>query len=66
MQSVLDKINEWNRSKRFSRAYLDADGDAVVEMDLNLRGGVTRDNIEANFSNWRLILDQFTAHIGFK
>lgn len=39
------KINEWNRSKRFSRTYLDAKGDPCLELDLNLDGGVTRSNL---------------------
>ncbi len=34
-------INLWNKSKRFSRAYLDDEGDPVLESDINLEGGVT-------------------------
>ncbi len=34
-------INEWNRTKRYSRAHIDSDGDAVLESDLDIRGGVT-------------------------
>lgn len=33
--------NEWNRLRRGSRAYIDDEGDAVLEADLYLRGGVT-------------------------
>ncbi len=33
-------INEWNRTKRFSRAYLDRDGDAVLEADLDVSMGI--------------------------
>jgi hypothetical protein len=35
------KVNEWNRSRRFSRTYLDADGDPNLELDLDLKGGVS-------------------------
>lgn len=35
------RINEWNRTKRFSRAYLDADGDPIIESDIDLEGGIT-------------------------
>lgn len=47
----LDKINEWNRDKRFSRAYLDKEGDPILELDVNLdEGGMSRalfiDNVE--------------------
>jgi len=34
-----EHINTWNRDKRFSRAYLDPDGTAVIESDLDLGSG---------------------------
>ena len=34
-------LNEWNRQKRMTRAYLDHDGDAVLESDLLFDGGLT-------------------------
>ena len=37
----LEKINAWNQSKRYSRTYLDSEGDPVLELDLDLEGGVT-------------------------
>ncbi len=45
---TLSRINEWNKTKRFSRAYLDKDNDPVIEADIELTGGVT----EANFKEW--------------
>lgn len=62
---TLETINTWNRDKRFGKAYLDADLDAVVEFDVNLEHGVTRENLDAAFSIWALVLKQYTAHIGF-
>jgi hypothetical protein len=41
----IDAINDWNKSFRFSRAYLDQDNDPIVEMDLDLAGGVCEDRI---------------------
>lgn len=41
----LDDVNEWNMSKRFSRAYLDEDDDPCLELDLDLAGGVTKARI---------------------
>ncbi|MDZ7631093.1 MAG: YbjN domain-containing protein [Gemmatimonadaceae bacterium] len=29
----VNTINEWNKTKRFGRAYIDADGDPCVELD---------------------------------
>lgn len=34
-------INEWNRTRRLCRAYVDPDGDLVLEADLLALGGVT-------------------------
>ncbi len=65
-KQTLDVINAWNRDKRFGKAYLDSDLDAVIEFDVNLEHGVTRDNLDAAFSLWTLILDQYTTYIGYK
>lgn len=64
-KQTLDVINAWNRDKRFGKAYLDSDLDAVIEWDVNLEHGVTRQNLDANFSLWAAILDQYTTYIGY-
>lgn len=38
---TLENINEWNRTRRLCRAYIDPDGDLVLESDLLALGGVT-------------------------
>lgn len=62
----LETINAWNRDKRFGKAYLDSDLDAVIEWDVNLEYGVTRDNMDAALSLWALILDQYATYISAK
>lgn len=37
----LEAVNGWNQNSRFSRSYLDADGDPCIRMDFDLDGGVT-------------------------
>jgi len=61
-----DDINSWNRDKRFGKAYIDSDGDAVVEMDLNLEHGISTDNLKADIDVWQLVLGEYTDYIGFK
>ncbi len=61
-----DIINQWNKSKRFTRAYLDDEGDAIIEMDIILKGGISEANLSEIFSYWRLSLAGFIKHIGFK
>lgn len=61
-----DRINTWNKTKQFGRAYIDPDGDAALEMDINLKNGVTAANLSSGFAIWRLMLEQFTTYIGIK
>jgi len=61
-----DLINSWNRDKRFSRAYLDKDGDAGIDMDINLEHGVTTDNLDSTLSVWAQLVKQFSTYIGVK
>lgn len=39
--ATLKKVNDWNKTKRFSRTYLDDEGDPHLELDLDMAGGVT-------------------------
>lgn len=50
----LKRLNEWNASKRFSRAYLDKDGDAVIEWDVDLEGGTTAGALKESIRTYRV------------
>jgi hypothetical protein len=64
---ALDKINAWNRTQRFGRAYLDGEGDPIIEMDLDLDdGGVSKALFADNFEFWISVLNQFEKHIGWE
>jgi len=39
------QINEWNRTKRLSRAYLDEEMDPVLEADLDATVGITKSQL---------------------
>jgi len=52
----LAAVNEWNRRKRYSRSYLDDEGDPHLELDLDLAGGV---------SEARVVDFLKTCHISF-
>jgi hypothetical protein len=56
-------VNAWNAGKRFGRAYIDPDGDAALEMDINLDGGTSPTNLSTGFAIWRLMLIQFTDYL---
>ena len=55
----------WNREKRFGKAYLGEDGNATVEMSVNLHGGVTRVNLDDTVDWWRLVLEEFADYFDF-
>lgn len=65
LKPTLEVINDWNYTKRFSRAYLDPDQDASVEMDLDLVQGVSAEYLDAQFNVWNMVLTQFAAHVGY-
>ena len=58
----LNKVNEWNKEKRFSRAYLDGDGDANVEWDIRLEGGVTVDAVREGIRMFQAVVQVFKEY----
>ncbi len=56
-------INEWNKGKRFSRAYLDKEGDAVVESDMDLEGGATMNGIKVFIDTFKMTLGAFVREV---
>ena len=58
-----EKANEWNKRHRFARAYVDDDGDAVLESDIDFTGGVTEANIKAWIKLYRDQLGAFAAFL---
>lgn len=49
----LDKLNDWNRTKRFARAYRDDEDDPVLVMDVDTdKGGVPEAVFNENLDVW--------------
>ena len=62
---TLDQINEWNKAKRFSRVYLDKDGDPVMEFDVDLDdGGMSQALFIDNVEFWEVSIGGFKKQIG--
>ena len=53
-------VNEWNEVNRFSRAYADKEGNATIEDDLILSGGVTRENVD----DFRQNIQRYSVTVG--
>jgi hypothetical protein len=63
----LDTINEWNRSQRFGRGYLDKVNDPILEMDVDLDdGGVAPLLFIDNIEFWDSVLPKFEKAIGYR
>jgi len=57
------RLNDWNRTKRFGRAYIDKVGDPVVEMDITTSGGMPRSLFADNFRLWKILMSEFPEFI---
>lgn len=61
---TLEKLNEWNREKRFARAYRDDEGDPVLEMDVDIDfAGIPRENIGETMNTWASLMDSYREFI---
>lgn len=55
----MEAMNQWNRDRRFSAAYLDSRDNATIEWDVNLAGGVTAVNFDDSVQWWQAVVRQF-------
>lgn len=55
----LTDVNQWNSGVKFGRGYLDDDNDPVVEMPINMQGGISQKNLDDSFDYWRIVLKSF-------
>ena len=60
----LELINEWNRTNRFGRAFLDKENDPILEMDIDLDdGGMSAELFIDNLEFWTSAIDEFEKRI---
>jgi hypothetical protein len=59
----LERVNNWNTNRRYSRSYMDRDGDPVLELDLDITGGVTEARIRDFLLTCRLSLTQWMDEV---
>lgn len=59
VSATQESVNAWNREKVFGRAFLSDGGDAVLEMPVNLRFGVSKENLDDTVDLWRIALLDF-------
>ena len=59
----LEDVNRWNAQTRFANAWLDPEGDPVLEFAVNLKGGVSAENLQDSFDWWRLLIAGFVVEV---
>jgi len=64
MRAQLPRINAWNQRFRFSRAYVDTDGDIALESDLDLEGGVTHATVREFVKTFVISVNAFMQFMG--
>ena len=62
-KATLSRLNEWNRTKKFSRAYLDKDDNVCLDHVMELTGGVTEKNVKEWMGTFVSCLKEFKKHL---
>jgi len=58
----MDRINEWNRTRRFAKAFLDKNGFAILQMDIDFFGGANQRIITEWINLFRNNLREFANY----
>lgn len=60
---TVEMMNQWNRDRRFSAAYLDDSMNPTIEWDVNLAGGVTAVNFDDDLQWWHSVMREFRSSV---
>jgi hypothetical protein len=61
----LAKINEWNRTMLFGKAFVNEEGDPFIRHIVTTEGGISPESFERNVAMWGRALASFKDHIGW-
>ncbi len=61
--NMVKAVNDWNSTMRYSRAYVTREGNAVIELDLDLSGGVTPDRVARFARTTRISIAAYAVHL---
>jgi hypothetical protein len=56
---TVNDANNWNKKYKYSKIYIDKDNDIIIELDLDLTGGITEDRIIDFFKTCDMSLNKF-------
>lgn len=60
-----EKINGWNRDKRFLKGWLDKTSDPYCEMDIDAEHGLAVQTLDDWIDDWVAGIPEFKTYIGF-
>ena len=60
---ALQVANDWNLRKRWARAYVNDQREAVIEMDISAYGGIGRDAVEGMVNTFFKIVRDFSKEL---
>lgn len=58
----MDRVNSWNRSNRYIKAYLTAKGGLFGEYDMDISPGGTYEMLNDELQNWRSVVVDFNKY----
>lgn len=61
----LTRAQDFNLEKRWVKVYLNEESDPILEMDVNLYGGVSATNFKDTLDWWVILMDDFVEFIDF-
>ena len=64
---TLDRVNAWNRERRFLKAYFEPgeEGSAIVQYDVIPTEGAPIGHLGDHVDLWRSTLNEFGVHVGY-
>jgi hypothetical protein len=62
-KTTLQRVNEWNSTTKWSKAWLNDDGEPVLECDLDLSGGVTASSLVSYFQVFQASVPLFQKKV---
>lgn len=60
---TLTRLNEWNQTKKYTKAYLNKNNNAVLHHSIELNGGVTEKNVKEWMGTFVINLKAFKKHL---
>jgi hypothetical protein len=62
-QPSLNRINDFNAQYRWTRIYLDKDGDLTIAQDISFTGGITMVNFNTTLNTYGQLIKEVVKHM---